>query len=533
VSVYQSPVSDLLRVGDPTREDATVDYSAYGFGMEHVPELIRMMTDAALNEADGDSDEVWAPLHAWRVLGELRAEAAITPLLGLLDGAGDDDWIMSEVPGILADIGPAMLLPAAAFLADPKRDAAARAALAEAIADLGEAQPGSRDPCVAVLIRQLERYAEQPVALNDALYYGLLRFKAVEAAPLMEKAFASGCLDESLNGDWEDAQILLGLRTERETERKPNKWTRLAAKLYEAAGVESDENDPFFMVVPDTSLARLRFTQGPRAGQVWEASLGVCSDPMCPCWLVGFACWPEGRREEAPLMFDLCANDRHLVKGDGEGDAQERQGEAFGQEVVAAFRDRDWDRLAEFCVMDKEAQTETVDVRELAGQFPEAYVGADRVRYEEVFPFAHTFMFACGGQTWMADDFYCIDRKCGCTEVSLGFLAMPNAGDDTEPGPAAEGGLVRYDYRRKRDEVLEPGHPGGASTRQLLDALMDEYPKFRETAAKRHADLRFLNEAAMQQQGLLQPVVRETPKVGRNDPCPCGSGKKYKKCCGV
>ena len=25
---------------------------------------------------------------------------------------------------------------------------------------------------------------------------------------------------------------------------------------------------------------------------------------------------------------------------------------------------------------------------------------------------------------------------------------------------------------------------------------------------------------------------REAPKVGRNDLCPCGSGKKYKKCCG-
>ena len=25
---------------------------------------------------------------------------------------------------------------------------------------------------------------------------------------------------------------------------------------------------------------------------------------------------------------------------------------------------------------------------------------------------------------------------------------------------------------------------------------------------------------------------RKMPKVGRNDPCPCGSGKKYKKCCG-
>ena len=29
-----------------------------------------------------------------------------------------------------------------------------------------------------------------------------------------------------------------------------------------------------------------------------------------------------------------------------------------------------------------------------------------------------------------------------------------------------------------------------------------------------------------------QPFVRDTPKIGRNDPCPCGSGKKYKKCCG-
>jgi len=28
-----------------------------------------------------------------------------------------------------------------------------------------------------------------------------------------------------------------------------------------------------------------------------------------------------------------------------------------------------------------------------------------------------------------------------------------------------------------------------------------------------------------------KPIVREEPTVGRNDPCPCGSGKKYKRCC--
>ena len=31
---------------------------------------------------------------------------------------------------------------------------------------------------------------------------------------------------------------------------------------------------------------------------------------------------------------------------------------------------------------------------------------------------------------------------------------------------------------------------------------------------------------------IIQPIRREQPKIGRNDPCPCGSGRKYKKCCG-
>jgi preprotein translocase subunit SecA len=31
----------------------------------------------------------------------------------------------------------------------------------------------------------------------------------------------------------------------------------------------------------------------------------------------------------------------------------------------------------------------------------------------------------------------------------------------------------------------------------------------------------------------LRPYVRKEERIGRNDPCPCGSGKKYKKCCGV
>jgi len=45
-----------------------------------------------------------------------------------------------------------------------------------------------------------------------------------------------------------------------------------------------------------------------------------------------------------------------------------------------------------------------------------------------------------------------------------------------------------------------------------------------------------MEQAADQTQGegaKVKTIVREAPKIGRNDPCPCGSGKKYKKCCGA
>ena len=35
-----------------------------------------------------------------------------------------------------------------------------------------------------------------------------------------------------------------------------------------------------------------------------------------------------------------------------------------------------------------------------------------------------------------------------------------------------------------------------------------------------------------QEKRAVAPIVNADPKVGRNDACPCGSGKKYKKCCG-
>ena len=59
----------------------------------------------------------------------------------------------------------------------------------------------------------------------------------------------------------------------------------------------------------------------------------------------------------------------------------------------------------------------------------------------------------------------------------------------------------------ERDELID----------EMLRGVMDVYEFFREERERSLAP---------------EPLRREAPKVGRNDPCPCGSGKKFKACCG-
>ena len=47
----------------------------------------------------------------------------------------------------------------------------------------------------------------------------------------------------------------------------------------------------------------------------------------------------------------------------------------------------------------------------------------------------------------------------------------------------------------------------------------------------RAARERYLERHGHYPNGLKQPIKRKAVKIGRNEPCPCGSGKKNKKCC--
>jgi hypothetical protein len=217
---YPPPLDRLLGLGSLfTRGSAWRDYRQIGLGPEHVPDLIRMARDPELNYADQDDPGVYAPLHAWRALGQLAAPEAAGPLAELLVQLPDDDGANEELPEVLGMIGAAGVGPMVGLLANPILEERTRISAASALEEIARRHPELRDRCVQMLMGQLKHHARQSKGLNAFLVFDLVELGAVEAAPLIQAAFEAERVDLLIGGDWEDVQVELGLLPERVTPR--------------------------------------------------------------------------------------------------------------------------------------------------------------------------------------------------------------------------------------------------------------------------------------------------------------------------
>jgi len=104
-----------------------------------------------------------------------------------------------------------------------------------------------------------------------------------------------------------------------------------------------------------------------------------------------------------------------------------------------------------------------------------------------------------------------------------------------EAAPRLAGGVGAGDGS---EQALEAGAPSvitggrggnGRPPRQVATSVDEIEMAFQRKKKKELEQARMAGAGDMQ----VQQVVRSGEKVGRNDPCPCGSGKKYKKCCGA
>jgi len=160
-------------------------------------------------------------MHAYRALGQLHAETAIEPLLSALRIFVEiNDFAMEELPYVFAMIGPVALPKTAEYIANSSHNEWARACAIECVEKIGLAWPETRSECVAILMAQLEFFEENDYDVNGSLIKALVQLQAMEAAPLIERAFAADRVEEFVIGDWDDIQVRLGMKSAEEVKEK-------------------------------------------------------------------------------------------------------------------------------------------------------------------------------------------------------------------------------------------------------------------------------------------------------------------------
>jgi hypothetical protein len=217
---YADPVGRLLTAGEADLFKGTEwpNYpEEYQLGHEHVPALIRMACDMELHTRRSDGPEIWAPVHAWRTLAQLRATEAIEPLLEFSKIDLDDDAVSQEFSTVFGMIGPAAIRPIAEFLDDRTIEWMPASIAAGALAKIVERHPECRGDCVGILSRALEHAADRDPTANGFTISTLLDLAAVEAIDTIREAFRLDTIDISIAGDLEDVEIELGLRQHRAT----------------------------------------------------------------------------------------------------------------------------------------------------------------------------------------------------------------------------------------------------------------------------------------------------------------------------
>jgi hypothetical protein len=156
----------------------------------------------------------------------------------------------------------------------------------------------------------------------------------------------------------------------------------------------------------------------------------------------------------------------------------------------------------------------------------------DLVPWGEVFGEVRQDVYVHEGRTFLAIEMYCIVPSCDCDDVLVEFAEF--AGQEAH----VVGTVHARPPSGRACEVDVEGVPEA-----LILALWSQFLRrhrgaeaLRARRARIRAEGRHIVEHAARSAAVAPTVAASantTPRAGRNDPCPCGSGKKYKRCHGA
>ena len=278
----------------------------------------------------------------------------------------------------------------------------------------------------------------------------------------------------------------------------------------------------------EKSMWGFRLERDPTFQGDYMAGMGVCEDPSCPCAVVTMGCKESNPAPDAsmgiPYIFQLDLDTRKVVKGFfKKGQAESVK---FGQSYVRELGDKEWAHLRNVFLSAKRTLIENLNPEKVKYQFHirEIENEAAMVSYISVLCCDEKLDFTSDSREFFVNDCYCLKSDCNCKSVHLVFHEKPaNTGSK-----APIIGSLTYSYDSQTDCFDENSRGSRERVGALFNSLKTTRPDLASVIGKRHRILKILyGNSLRKNRPPTSPV-----EVGRNDTCPCGSGRKFKHCCG-
>lgn len=310
-------------------------------------------------------------------------------------------------------------------------------------------------------------------------------------------------------------------------------FARLSSKIG-AFRLEGQPKPHYTMKIEHTDdTTKVRFSEH---GVPFELTTAVCDNLDCDCREISL--YLRELEEEDPLEFRLTVNvDSWEERGVLDREAQISR---WASEFLDELSEEDKRRL--YLLYDEKFATKRL--QDCALNREDVLNGA-LISYTDIVSEDSSFYnggttcisrFEHNGTEYAMDALYCANPECPCNEAHLLFIRLIPA----RPGQIAATSEERLRAVLKFDgnwRVEQRWNTPLVEAQRLLAAWLEGHPGIIERFEEEYHAIKEIGLRSLQlsppSSGSDKHRAVQRKRIGRNAPCSCGSGKKYKKCCGA
>jgi len=283
------------------------------------------------------------------------------------------------------------------------------------------------------------------------------------------------------------------------------------------------------LTVDNESKKMIATVQNSGRIEKYECIISACENPVCTCETAYLDLIPKQVKEENREQFPPRKVEIDIAKKSLGYENKKRvpkEDLEFAERFLRKLDENDFQILykSHFAFKNKISEEASLDSIDAIFEYHEVESNGLMSAYNDVLPYGDQLFVTINGKQCIILDQYCLLPKCSCTDTFLNIFSIDKVGKTGKELYAAS-----LNYRKKQWKLIEEDlFP--VTLKTVRTAIEDQLPNIYKQLHKRHIKLKAIY-AHCKKKHYSPKEELQLPKVGRNDPCPCGSGKKYKKCC--